>query len=99
MVQDALHGVKARAGSSPQPPQLCYYLATFGCRVLKCRCLCRWPRETPGEGIEEPSFLPQPSSPSFFFAIVFSFTFVFTIVFNFALVNTHSFNIDVTRGP
>ena len=37
--------------------------------------------------------------PSFFFAIVFSFTFVFTIVFTFTLINTQSFNVNVTRAP
>ena len=46
MVQDALHG------------SFCYYHATFGRRVLKCRRPCCWPRETPGAGIKELSFLP-----------------------------------------
>ena len=41
-VEDELHAAKTRAGSLPQPPQVCYYHATFGRRALKCRRPCRW---------------------------------------------------------
>ena len=41
-VQDALHAVKTRAGSSLQLPQLCYYHDTFGHCALKSRLPCHW---------------------------------------------------------
>ena len=58
-VQDMLHAVKARAGSLPQPPQLCYYHPTFGrkCTQVQAPLPLVNGQETPGAGIEEPPFL------------------------------------------
>ena len=41
-VQDAVNAAKARSGSLPQPPQLCFNHTRFGRHALKCWRPCPW---------------------------------------------------------